>query len=123
MTARDALDRAALTLGAVSVGSALFVFLRGDFQFVRMRGWGLAVALVLGLLAIAGGWLANRALVLAAGVGFLAAAAVLLALLSQGDGGFLDGNGSTFSLWLGLGAGLLALGLTSPMADSLTRRT
>lgn len=111
MTARGALDRAVLTLGAVSIVSVVFVFVRGDFQFVRMRDGAVAVALVLGLLACAAGWLASRALALAAGVGFLVAAAVQLALLAGGDGGFLGGDASTFSLWLGLGAGLVSVGL------------
>jgi hypothetical protein len=32
-------------------------------------------------------------------------------MLSAGSGGFLGGNASTFSLWLALGVGLIALGL------------
>jgi hypothetical protein len=46
---------------------------------------------------------------MAAGGGFLLAAIVLLALLVRR--GFLIGNGSAFSLWLGLDVGLIALGL------------
>jgi hypothetical protein len=106
-------DRAAIVLGAASVLSAVFAGASGTFEFVRVRGGGVAVAVVLGLLACAAGWLANRVLTLAAGAGFLVAAAVLLVLLgSTGNGGFLDGNASTFSLWLGLGVGLVVLGLT-----------
>jgi hypothetical protein len=67
-------------------------------------------ALVLGLLAVLGGWLNERILMLAAGTGFLLAAAVQLVLLAGGNGGFLGGNASTFSLWLGLGVGLITLG-------------
>jgi hypothetical protein len=109
---RTPLDRAALVLGAVSLVSALFVFVRGDFHFVTIRGAGAVVALILGAAAVAAGWLASRALALAAGVGFLAAAAVQLGLLAGGSGGFLRGDGSTFSLWLGLGVGLVVLGMT-----------
>ena len=67
--------------------------------------------MVLGLLAIAAGWLESRALIFAAGIGFLVAAGVQLSLLARGNGGFLGGNASTFSLRLGLGFGLIAIGM------------
>lgn len=112
MTAAErSLDRATTTLGAAAVASAVFVFARGDINFIRIRGGSLVVVLALGLLAIVAGRLASRTLTLVAGAGFLASAAVLLALMTQGDGGFLDGDGSTFSFWLGLGVGLLLIGL------------
>jgi len=69
------------------------------------------VALVLGLLAVVAGCLDERTLMLAAGAGFLLAAAVQLALLAGGSSGFVGGNASTFSLWLGLGVGLIAIGV------------
>ena len=50
---------------------------------------------------------------LAAGVGFLIAAVVQLVLLEGGSSGFLGGNASTFSLWLALGVGLIAVGLAA----------
>ncbi|HXD25573.1 MAG TPA: hypothetical protein VN609_06550, partial [Propionibacteriaceae bacterium] len=68
---------------------------------------------VLGLLAVVAGWLDERALMLGAGAGFLIAAAVQLVLLAGGRSGFLGGNASTFSLWLGLGVGLVAVGLAA----------
>jgi hypothetical protein len=71
------------------------------------------VALVLGLLAVVAGWLDERTLMLAAGAGFLIAAAVQLVLLAGGGSGFLGGNASTFSLWLGLGVGLVVVGLAA----------
>jgi hypothetical protein len=111
MKKRDALDRAALVLGAVSIVSALFVFVHGNFQLVQIRAAGLVVALVLGLLAVAAGLLEERALTLATGAAFLLAAAVQLGLLANGSSGVLGGNASTFSLWLGLGVGLVAIGL------------
>jgi hypothetical protein len=111
---RTALDRAVLSLGAASVASALFTFVRGDLEFVTVRGGGLAVALVLGGLSVVAGWLGSRALALLCGAAFLLSAGVLLTLLgARGNGGFLDGSGSTFGLWLGLGVGLVALGATS----------
>ena len=113
MRTHDRLDRAALVLGVVSIVSAAFVFVHGTFQLVQIGAAGLVVALVLGLLAVVAGWLDERTLMLAAGGGFLLAGAVQLVLLAGGSGGFLAGNGSTFSLWLGLGVGLIAVGLAA----------
>lgn len=110
MTTRSTLDRAAAVLGAVSVASAGFVVLRGDFGFVRVRGWGVAVAVVLGALALLAGWTARRVLTVVAGAGFLAAAVVQVAVWATSNN-VLAGDGSTVSLWLGLGVGLLAAGL------------
>jgi len=111
MKTRDAFDRAALVLGLVSIVSAVFVFIHGNFQLVQIRAAGLVVALVLGLLAVVASLLEERALVLAAGAAFLLAAAVQLSMLAHGSSGFLGGNASTFSLWLGLGVGLIAVGM------------
>jgi hypothetical protein len=105
------LDRAAVALGAVSILSAAFIFVHGTFQIVQIGAISLVVALVLGLLAMAAGWLAEATLIVAAGVGFLLAAGVQILLLAGGNAGFLGGNPSTFSLWLGLGVGLIAIGL------------
>ena len=113
MRTGDTLDRAALVLGAVSIVSAGFVFVHGTFQLVQIGAAGLVVALVLGLLAIVAGWLDEGILMLAAGVGFLLAAAVQLVQLASGSSGFLGGNASTFSLWLGLGVGLTAVGVVA----------
>jgi hypothetical protein len=71
----------------------------------------LVVALVLGLLAVVAGLLEERALTLATGLAFLLAAVVQLALLVGRGSGLLGGNASTFSLWLGLGVGLVAIGM------------
>jgi len=110
MTARSPLDRVAVALGAVSVASAAFVVLRGKFGFVRMGGWAAAVAVALGVLALAAGWTARRALMVVAGAGFLAAALVQVVVWAAGSNR-LGGNGSTVSLWLGLSVGLLVAGL------------
>jgi hypothetical protein len=111
MMSRRALDRAALVLGLVSIFSALFVFVRGNFQFVQIGGVGLAVAVVLGLLAVVASWLDEPTLLLATGAGFLLAAGIQLSQLAGGSSRLLGGNASTFSLWLGLGIGLIAIGL------------
>ena len=102
MNSGGRLDRAAMVLGAVSIISAAFVFVQGNFQIVQIGGAGLVVALVLGSLAVVAGWFNERTLMLAAGGGFLLAAAVQLSLLAGGGSGFLGGNASTVSLWLGL---------------------
>jgi hypothetical protein len=113
MNSPKALDRAAMLLGIVSIISAAFVFVHGELQLVQIRAAGFVVALVLGLLAGVAGWLGERTLILAAGAGFLLAAAVQLGMLAGGSAGLLGGNPSTFSLWLGLGVGLIAIGMVS----------
>ena len=113
MNSHERLDRAALVLGAVTIISAAFALVQGDLQLVQIRAAGLVVALVLGLLAVVAGWLGEPALILAAGTGFLLAAAVQLAMLAGGGAGLLGGNASTFSLWVGLGVGLIAIGMVS----------
>jgi hypothetical protein len=111
MKSHERLDGAALVLGAVSIVSVAFAFVQGNLQLVQIRAAGLVVALVLGLLAVVAGWLGERALILAAGAGFLLAAAVQLGMLAGSGAGLLGGNASTFSLWLGLGVGLIAVGM------------
>ena len=111
MRTRDSLDRAALVLGVVSIVSAVFVFVHGTFQLVQIGAAGLSS---LSGAARGGCRLVDeRTLMLAAGAGFLIAAAVQLALLAGGGSGFLGGNPSTFSLWLGLGVGLVVVGLAA----------
>jgi hypothetical protein len=107
---RTGLDRAAMWLGVASLASAVFAAISGTFDFVQVRGWGIAVAVVLGGLALVAGWVARPALAALAGAGFLAAAVVQVVLWAAG-GNFLRGDGSTVSLWLGLGVGLLVTGL------------
>jgi hypothetical protein len=105
------LNHAAIALGVVSILSAGFMFVHGTFQVVQIGAIGLVVALVLGLLAIAAGLLSEGTLMLVSGLGFLLAASVQVAQLAGGGSGLLGGNASTFSLWLALGVGLIALGL------------
>ena len=115
--------RATLALGVASVASVLFSFVRGPFQFLWLPPVGVAIAVGLGLLACAAGWLGSRTLTLAAGAAFLLAAVVLMVLLLRG--GFLIGNASGFSLWLGLGVGLIVVALNAPSRATtrLTERT
>lgn len=109
---RSRLDRAALAIGLLALVAAATTSL----GYARLRGPGLVVTVVLGLLAVVAGWLALRLLALASGIGFLAAAALQIVQLGGRAGhvehGVLNGNASTFALWLGLGVGLVVLGRT-----------
>ena len=107
-----------MVLGAASLISAAFVLVHGTFQIVQIGRAGLVVALVLGLLAVVAGWFNERTLMLAAGGGFLLAAGVQLGLLAGGSSGLLGGSPSTFSLWLGLGVGLIAIGMGVPRPET-----
>jgi hypothetical protein len=110
MSTRPDLHRATAAFGAASVLSAAFVAVRGDFDFVRIRGWGVAVAVGLGAVALLAGLTRRTALTTAAGAAFLAAALAQLVAWSTSTN-VLGGDGSTISWWLGLGAGLLTTGL------------
>lgn len=105
-------DRFALALGVASVLSAVFVYTHGDpWQLVKMTAQAVPVAIVLGVLAGLSGILGRPAAQTAAGGLFVLAALVVLAELAFGWS-LTQGSGSTLSLWLGLGIGLLAAGLT-----------
>lgn len=107
----DRVYGAAVALGVAGLACALFTLpSTTQFRLVRVQDGGLAVLLVLALLAVLGGRLRRRAWVVAAGASFLVAAVLQLAQLGR-DTNWLQGDGSTFSLFLGLGVGLLTLGL------------
>ncbi|HCT76609.1 MAG TPA: hypothetical protein DGT23_08475 [Micromonosporaceae bacterium] len=112
MNGRNSRDRAAITLGLVSILTVVFVWVRGEVHFVQMPKAGIAVAIIGGLLAVAAGWLGKRMLAGIAGGLFLLAAAAQVMLQTAGSSLANGSNGSTFGLWLGLGAGLVALALT-----------
>jgi hypothetical protein len=104
-------DRAAIVLGAGAMASAVLVFTTGDpWGLARVRGATIALVLVVGAAAIVAGWRGWRAVNLAAGAVFLAAAALQLVQAGRATN-WLDGNGSTVALLLGLGTGLLMTGL------------
>lgn len=113
---RGRLDRATIALGLLALAMAATTVLRGELDF-RIRGAGLVVTLALGAVAIAAGWLRQRLLALAAGLGFLAAAVLQIAQLDGSaervEHGVLGGNAATFAVWLGLGVGLAGLGATA----------
>jgi hypothetical protein len=102
----NAWKRAAPVLKTVFVVTAVLVF---THAVIQIRAAGLVVALVLGLLVVVALSLENRILMAVAGVGFLLAAGAHLLLPTVDNGGFFSGNGSTFSLWLAWGIGLIGL--------------
>lgn len=107
----DPLNRAAFVLGVGAAATSVFAFIDPiQYRLVRLHGPGLATLLALAVLAIAGALLNRRGLVAVAGAGFLAAAGLQLVQLG-GATNWLRGDGSTFSLFLGVGVGLLVLGL------------
>lgn len=88
----------AFALGVASLVSTVFVGASGDWRFV---------AVALGLLACVAARLDRPPLTLAVGALFLVAALLVLAEMTFGFR-LTGGNGSVFSVWLGLGAGLVA---------------
>lgn len=127
MTADAAVERirrAALVLGVGAVAAGVFaLFDAVQYRLVRLAGPGLVVLLLLGALAIIASRLADRRVIAGAGAGFLVAAVLQFAQLGRASN-WLQGDGSTVSLFLGLGIGLLILGLTPLPADAeATERT
>lgn len=119
MMRSDALGRAALALGAAGVASPVFALsTSSNNNFVPVQNLGLVVFPALGMVAILGVALAQRLFVVLAGAGFALAAFVQLLQFGRSTN-WLDGNGSTFSLLMALGIGLLMVGLTpsSPPSD------
>ena len=110
-TTQATLDQAAWWLALASLPFALFA-LRSPVpvHFVKVTGAALLVLLVLCALAAVGARTGRGVLVLAAAVGLLIAAVVQLAQTGRGTN-WLGGDGSTYSVFLGFGVGLLALGL------------
>ncbi len=107
---RHPLDRAAMALGVAGVVSLGFsLTTSSNNNFVLVEGLGLLVFPVLGAVAVVGGAIGQRGVVLAAGAAYVAAALIQLAQFGRSPN-WLDGNGSTFALLLSLGIGLLVVG-------------
>jgi hypothetical protein len=105
------LDRSAIALGVASLASVAVAELRDKYQVLELRtGWSLAVAVGLGVCAVLAGLTGRRWAAAATGALFVVAAVVQVPVWASSDN-WLGGNGSTVSLWLGLGVGLLAVGL------------
>ena len=98
--------RAVLALGAVALASPLFALsTSSNNNFVQVRGVGLVVLPLLGLLAVLGVATSRAPVVLLAGAAFLLAAVLQLAQVGRSPN-WLGGDGSTFSLLLALGIGV-----------------
>jgi len=123
LTRADRAGRAALILGAAGIASPVFALSTSpNNNFVDVEGLALLVFPVLGVVAVLGVVLASRPVVLASGAGLVVAAVVQLAQFGRSPN-WLGGNGSTFSLLLALGTGLLVLCLTPsvPSTDETHR--
>jgi hypothetical protein len=109
----DSRQRAAIVLGATAILCTVFVFFGGPFKLVPLNWGAMALAgLVLGAFAVVAGFTGRRGLIMLAGALFLAGVVVAVVLLIVGTGGFLRVSVGGLSLWIGLGPGLAALGLT-----------
>lgn len=107
----DRVWRSALVLGVGALACGLFAFVEPiQYRLVRLDGWSLLLLLVLAGGSVAAALLRSRPLLTGAGAGFVVAAAAQLAV--WGGSNPLGGDGSTVSLYAGIGIGLLALGLT-----------
>ncbi|MFY9916035.1 MAG: hypothetical protein WAK18_15305 [Nocardioidaceae bacterium] len=113
---RESLDRAAATLGAAGVASLVFsLTTSSNNNFVKVTGPALLVFPLLGLIALAGGLMARRQVVVVAGAAYVVAGLLQLAQFGRSTN-WLEGNGSTFALLTSLGIGLLVVGL-APRED------
>lgn len=115
---RSPRDQAALTLGIVGVITPVFALsTSSNNNFVLVQSLALVVFPVLGLIAIAGALTRGRPLILISGVGY--ALAALLQLIQFGHAtNWLGGSGSTFSLFMALGIGLLVASTLAPTDSS-----
>ena len=99
--------RAVLALGVVAVASPVFALATSsNNNFVLVRGLGLVILPLLGLLAVLGVVASRDPIVLLAGAGFLLAGVLQLAQVGRSPN-WLGGDGSTFSLLLALGIGMI----------------
>lgn len=120
------LHRASLVLGIAAVASCVFALTAGageTINLIHVRGASTAVLALLGILSIVAGARKVPALGLVAGIGFLASAVLQLVQLGQ-PLNLLGGDGSTMSLFGGLGIGLVSVWLvgrasTQPSKGSL----
>ncbi len=128
--------RAQQVIAGVALLVGIYVLLRGlGMPFAGPEGVSLlpragpvgpfsplagVVTIVLALAALAGALASARALVVLAGAGFLAAAAlVLVQWFGKNDPNWLGGSGSTMAFFGAAGIGLLVLAL-APADDSPT---
>ena len=122
---RRRLDRAAVVLGVgAAVSPLLGIAGRPPLKLIAFGLGAVLVALLLGALAVVGGLLSKRVLVVLAGTGFAAAAVLLVVQLSLGFSNTLGGDGSTVGIFLAFAVGLLPVGLARevPTNESSNRQ-
>jgi hypothetical protein len=128
MTARARLrppqTRAVVGIGVGAIASSVFRLVNGreHVQFVHFGTGGVIVLLVLGVAAVASALLRSAVIVTVIGILFLAVAVIQLVQLS-GTTNWFDGSATFFSLTLGLGLGLVAIGLTELSVPGSTPRS
>jgi hypothetical protein len=117
---RVRLDRCAAGLGAGAAASLLLSIAdRAPLRLFTVGGAGVIVTLVLAAVAVAGGILHLRVLVILAAAGFAAAVVLQVVQSSLGGTNTLGGNGSSVALHLGFAVGLFAVGLAAaPVSES-----
>lgn len=118
MTSRRSVTaRAAVALGLGAAASTVLAIAdTTPWRFIALDWKGTLILLAMAALAVVGGLLAMRALILLAGAAFVAAAVAQLVQLAWAEANLFGGNGSTMALLLGFGAGLLAVGLAPASA-------
>lgn len=110
----SSMRRGAFALGALAVGSPLFALGRPRLtDFLTMHAAAIIVVPALGLLALVGAATGLRLIVFVAGLGFALSALLQLTQFGRSPN-WLGGDGTTFSLLLGLAVGLLAVSAISP---------
>ncbi|HEX2400563.1 MAG TPA: hypothetical protein VHJ79_11365 [Mycobacterium sp.] len=105
--------RAVAGIGAGAMACSVFRLVdgRAHVQFVNFGTGGVIVLLVLGAAAVVSAFVGRAIVVAIVGVLFLTVAVIQLVQLFDRTNWF-DGNATFFSLTLGFGVGLVAIGLT-----------
>ncbi len=112
----SSMRRGAFALGALAVGSPFFALGRPRFtDFLTMQMTAIIVVPVLGLVVLVGAATGLRLLVFLAGLGFAFCALLQLTQFGRSPN-WLGGDGTTYSLLLGLAVGSLAVSAIPPTA-------
>lgn len=112
----SSMRRGAFALGALAVGSPLFALGRPRLtDFLTMQLAAIIVVPVLGLVVLVGAATGLRLLVFIAGLGFALSALLQVSQFGESPN-WLGGDGTTFSLLLGLAVGSIAVSMIPPTA-------
>ncbi len=121
----SSMHRATMVLGLTSLASGVFALTAGleeTFNLIHVSGASLAVLAVFGILATIAGARRIPVLGLAAGVGLLGCAVLQLVQLAQPIN-LLGGDGSTMSLFGGLGIGMVSVWLVGRASITSSKGT